>query len=614
MKQSSTHHHHHHHHRHQPELFWAKLVMRKWLNVGAEESDYSADSDSDASSDSDLEDALPRLRRRNSETFRSQYINKKEIRVCVGTWNVGAKLPPDDLHIENWLDISEPADMYIIGFQEIVPLNAGNIFGAEDSRPVPKWENIIRKTLNKLQPANLKFKCYSDPSSPSRFKPTDDAPNLDDEILLGSDCDTEEEIHLLGEKSDNFQEMRVRLETHENVFSSQNVSSYDAHSSMPVYQDFDKQFSSPKRLDRLNCLRVEDCIGTAEAPFSQSNSKLVKTLGERERIGLTWLEPPRDMLARHVLDRKNSFMSTKSFKASKSFGTHRPFKLPTTNYNRVQPGAALLEELGLESLVYRKRRSPYVRIISKQMVGILLTIWVRRSLRRHVHNVKVSAVGVGALGYIGNKGSISVSMSIYQTLFCFICSHLASGEKDSDAVKRNADVHEIHRRTQFHSLSSGLPESIYDHEKIIWLGDLNYRINLSYEETRALITRKDWSKLVESDQLTRELGKGCAFDGWHEGILNFPPTYKYESNSEKYYGEDQKVGRRTPAWCDRILSLGKGMNLLSYKRTELTLSDHRPIVALYMVEIEEFCPRKLQRALTFIDAEIENQEVIEGYI
>ena len=56
-------------------------------------------------------------------------------------------------------------------------------------------------------------------------------------------------------------------------------------------------------------------------------------------------------------------------------------------------------------------------------------------------------------------------MSIYQTLFCFICTHLTSGEKDGDELKRNADVHEILRRTRFHSLSAmGLPKSIHDHE------------------------------------------------------------------------------------------------------------------------------------------------------
>jgi len=46
----------------------------------------------------------------------------------------------------------------------------------------------------------------------------------------------------------------------------------------------------------------------------------------------------------------------------------------------------------------------------------------------------------------------------------------------------------------------------------------------------------------------RELKKGRVFDGWCEGELNFPPTYKYEMNSDKYYGQDPKAGRRTPAW------------------------------------------------------------------
>ncbi len=56
-------------------------------------------------------------------------------------------------------------------------------------------------------------------------------------------------------------------------------------------------------------------------------------------------------------------------------------------------------------------------------------------------------------------------MSIYQTLFCFICTHLTSGEKDGDELKRNADVHEIHRRTLFHGNSGiGLPKRILDHE------------------------------------------------------------------------------------------------------------------------------------------------------
>ncbi|KAJ7969762.1 putative Type I inositol polyphosphate 5-phosphatase [Quillaja saponaria] len=613
---------------HQQQLFWPKVVMRKWFNISAKDSDYSADDDDfgDFDSDSDNEEwgrasrlrdnkgdeaqlgsneNIPRLRRR-SETFRAQYINTKEIKICAGTWNVGGRLPPDDLDIDEWVNINEPADIYVIGLQEIVPLNAGNIFGFEDSRPVPRWENIIRETLNRVRPAVAKIKSFSDPPSPSKFKPSDDIPDIDEEMLVESDSDVGEEIHPLDE------EPHISDEGYDGSITNKNVNmnfgvpdgANIAKSGMPVDQDLQRQFSSPKKLDRLNCFRTEEYPGIIDTSVAQQSGKLMKMLSGSERIGLTWPELPLHLVPQHVLERPSSFKSVKSFKVSKSFRTYNSFK---STMNDMSSEIALLAEIDLESLMKRKRRSSYVRIVSKQMVGIFLTIWVRRSLRKHIQNLKVSTVGVGVMGYIGNKGSISISMSIYQTLFCFICTHLTSGEKDGDELKRNADVHEIHRRTHFHSLSDiGLPKSIHDHERIIWLGDLNYRINLSYEKTRELISKKEWPKLVERDQLVRELRKGRAFDGWSEGMLNFPPTYKFEINSEKYHGEDPKTGRRIPSWCDRILSYGKGMRLLSYRRTELRLSDHRPVTATYMAEVEVFSPKKLQRALTLTDAEIEN--------
>jgi hypothetical protein len=93
-------------------------------------------------------------------------------------------------------------------------------------------------------------------------------------------------------------------------------------------------------------------------------------------------------------------------------------------------------------------------------------------------------------------------------------------------------------------------------------------------------------------------------------VLEFAPTYKYELNSAKYIGDDQRGGRRTPAWCDRILSFGKGVKLMSYGRAELTMSDHRPVVATYAAEVEVFSSRKLQRALTLTDAEVEAGTVV----
>lgn len=71
------------------------------------------------------------------------------------------------------------------------------------------------------------------------------------------------------------------------------------------------------------------------------------------------------------------------------------------------------------------------------------------------------------LQILSSQGSVSVSMSIYQTLFCFVCTHLTSGERDTDLVKRNADVHDILRRTHFNSHTGiGLPKKILDHESV----------------------------------------------------------------------------------------------------------------------------------------------------
>jgi len=70
----------------------------------------------------------------------------------------------------------------------------------------------------------------------------------------------------------------------------------------------------------------------------------------------------------------------------------------------------------------------------------------------------------------------------------------------------------------------------------------------------------------------RELKNGV-FGGWSEGRLNFPPTYKYEVNSDKYYGEDPKVGKRSPAWyafiqillpCLLILWLYMYLSIISF--------------------------------------------------
>lgn len=48
-------------------------------------------------------------------------------------------------------------------------------------------------------------------------------------------------------------------------------------------------------------------------------------------------------------------------------------------------------------------QSRYCLVESKQMVGIFLTVWIKSDLRDAVRNLKVSCVGRGLMGYLGNK-------------------------------------------------------------------------------------------------------------------------------------------------------------------------------------------------------------------
>ncbi|WJX89339.1 hypothetical protein P8452_71347 [Trifolium repens] len=193
------------------EVFWPSTVMKKWLNIKQKVYDFSEDeADTETESESEEEDydrsckdyKMKRHRRGKSETLRAQYINTKEVRVTIGTWNVAGLLPCNDLDIEDWLCIQEPSDIYIIGFQEVVPLNAGNVLGAEDIKPISKWESIIRRTLNKSSEHETKHKSYSAPHSPVRT-------NFASSILINPAMVDEDYIGTLNSDDDEIKKEEV---------------------------------------------------------------------------------------------------------------------------------------------------------------------------------------------------------------------------------------------------------------------------------------------------------------------------------------------------------------------------------------------------------------------
>ena len=46
-----------------------------------------------------------------------------------------------------------------------------------------------------------------------------------------------------------------------------------------------------------------------------------------------------------------------------------------------------------------------VQVAAKQMVGVYLSVWVRRGVMRYVRGVQVMCVGTGMMGLLGNKGN-----------------------------------------------------------------------------------------------------------------------------------------------------------------------------------------------------------------
>ncbi|KAI8561283.1 hypothetical protein RHMOL_Rhmol04G0326700 [Rhododendron molle] len=557
-------------------LSWSKKLVRKWFNIKSKNEEFQSDEVVYGGSDvewrhsyserepwtlkksrtENLSRNTDRLRRGSFNLDHPQVINVHNNSIFVATWNVGGKSPPSNLNLDDFLHSSPPADIYVLGFQEIVPLNAGNILVAEDNGPAKKWLSLIQKTLNNLPGTSGGSGCYTPSPIPNP--------------VVESDADFEGSTR----QNNSFFHRR----------SFQTPCSWRADQSDPSTSQpcLDRRFSV--------CDRV--IFGHRPSDYDPSFRS------SHRPSDASWGHRPSDLSVGH----RPSDYSRWGGSSDDEYG---PGDSPSNvGFSPMfNAGYAPMYNAGYGPL-YNAGYAPteggysvpghsrYCLVASKQMVGVFLTIWVKSDLREHVRNMKVSCVGRGLMGYLGNKGSISVSMLLHQTSFCFVCSHLTSGQKEGDELRRNSDVMEILKKTRFprvHSLGDDKsPETILEHDRVIWLGDLNYRIALSHRSAKALVEMQNWRALLESDQLRIEQRRGRVFHGWQEGQIYFPPTYKYSNNSDRYAVHDmrRKEKRRTPAWCDRILWYGGGLHQLSYVRGESKFSDHRPVYSIFWAEVE----------------------------
>jgi phosphatidylinositol-bisphosphatase len=227
--------------------------------------------------------------------------------------------------------------------------------------------------------------------------------------------------------------------------------------------------------------------------------------------------------------------------------------------------------------------SPYRKIASKQLVGILILVYGKKNLCNMISDVQCDSQGCGIMGMMGNKGGVAVRMKVLNSVFCFVNSHLAAHVNEVE--RRRQDYSEISRRLQFSS--STIPNqlfSIWDSDILLWFGDLNYRITLSELKVKEMLD--NISSVLAFDQLNIEKRAGRAFFQFDEAPIKFLPSYKYDPGTNNY---DSSEKRRAPSWTDRILwrKGDKIINLGYLSHSQLLASDHKPVSALFCAHVKE---------------------------
>ncbi len=86
----------------------------------------------------------------------SEYCREQNILTYVGTYNIGGKEHKEPLELIDWLlpdelkSLEKIPEMYIIGLQEVVELNASNILISSNSSKVDYWKSNLQSNIDAI--------------------------------------------------------------------------------------------------------------------------------------------------------------------------------------------------------------------------------------------------------------------------------------------------------------------------------------------------------------------------------------------------------------------------------------------------------------------------------
>ncbi|KAG8455609.1 hypothetical protein GDO86_001709 [Hymenochirus boettgeri] len=241
----------------------------------------------------------------------------------------------------------------------------------------------------------------------------------------------------------------------------------------------------------------------------------------------------------------------------------------------------------------------YVLVSSVRMQGCLLLVFSKYFHLPFLRDIQTDCTRTGLGGYWGNKGGVSIRMSLYGHMVCFLNCHLPAHMENAD--QRVDNFESILQLQQF---QGPLANGVLDHDLVFWFGDLNFRIeDLDLHFVKSAIRGNKLALLWEKDQLNMAKFDEPVLNGFTEGPLTFPPTYKFDVGTNIY---DTSSKKRKPAWTDRILwrmkrpvadgpapqtgtvstrSKELSVTLLSYgSHMQYTESDHKPVSAIFSLQ------------------------------
>ena len=428
-------------------------------------------------------------------------------------------------------------------------------------------------------------------------------------------------------------------------------------------------FSKEKRIltqkEEVNSLRQEFSTFSNIKIFVGSWNTGNTSLNNHKDLSLdSWLKPKNEEIIPNIY----------------FIGLQEVVELSTANViSNKEDKQKVLEEWGIKIEQTLEKIGKYRRLIQMNLVGINFYFYVLESEVDNINNLTSRFVKTGFGGTAGNKGSCCIKFNYLTTSISVACSHLAAGKKNNKQRLKeltyilNLKTYEFQKVNEDNVLvelddDSSLMQEVEEFyagvnaspvlskrkqvkpahittfsDSDIWIifGDLNFRIDMEYEEFSEFVKNEEnWTKLLEYDQFNKtKIASLKLQEIIQEDRILHPPTYKYivgtdsydythkkkekkekkekdENETDKSEDKNKSGKKRNPSWCDRIFykknvyerkhygKIIKGLEYNNVMDSTFQTSDHRPIYNIFDVTV--FLEDKDKRKR--IEEEVESNE------